>query len=252
MSVTEKLLRVYRVDRQLAGLKGRLSGAQRFLDEQIRLLHGIESRQTETNQKFKKLQAEVGDRESEIARLDERITLLRDRMNSANTNKEYKAFLTEMNTHKAERGHVEEDALERMARVDDLKAELATLDNEQAERDRMRQVAEHDRDERRASVQDRLNELEAERLEVVKGVPGDALAMYEHLHAERDEEAMAPVQIQDRKRHEYNCGSCMIALPIESVSALLSHGGLTTCVSCGCILYLESETAAALLPTEKR
>ncbi len=116
----------------------------------------------------------------------------------------------------------------------------------------MRQVAEQERDGHKLSVQDRVNELERERIEVIKDVPPGPLGTYEHLLAERDEEAMGPVEIVDRKRHEYNCGSCMIALPIESVSALLSHGDMTVCVSCGCILYLEEATAEALQPTAKR
>jgi uncharacterized protein len=252
MSVTEKLLRVYRVDRQLAGLKGRLTGAQRFLEGQLGQLASLEEKHTESHQRLLKLKAESGEHESEISALDERIATLRERMNSANTNKEYKALLTEVNTHKAERGHLEETTIELMTRIEELEAEVASLVEQRTERDKMRQVAEHERDEHKLSVQDRVNELERERAEVAKDVPAAALSIYEHLLAERDEEAMGPVEIVDRKRHEYNCGSCMIALPIESVSALLSHGGLTVCVSCGCILYLEEATAEALHPASKR
>lgn len=252
MSVTEKLLRVYRVDRQLAGLKGRLTSAQRFLDGQLGHLASLEQKQTDAQQRLLKLKAEAGEHESEIAALDERITMLRDRMNSANTNKEYKALLTEVNTHKAERGHLEETTLELMTRIEALEAEVASLVEQRTERDKMRHVAEQERDGHKLSVQDRVDELERERAEVIKDVPPGPLGTYEHLLAERDEEAMGPVEIVDRKRHEYNCGSCMIALPIESVSALLSHGDMTVCVSCGCILYLEEATAEALQPTAKR
>ena len=66
----------------------------------------------------------------------------------------------------------------------------------------------------------------------------------------REEEAMAPIEIADRKRHEYHCGSCMMSLPVETMSALLSHGELTRCVSCGCILYLEESTRETM--TSKR
>jgi len=36
---------------------------------------------------------------------------------------------------------------------------------------------------------------------------------------------------------------------METVSGLLSHGGLTRCPSCQVILYLEEDTAKQLQPT---
>ena len=252
MNVTESLLRVYRVDRQLAGLKGRLTSAQRFLDGQVAQVASLDAKHKDMHQRLLKLKAEAGEQDVEIASLDERITLLRDRMNSASTNKEYKALLTEVNTHKAERGHLEDTALKLITRIEELDAEDKSLIDQRAERDKMRQVAEHERDEHKTGVQGRVDELERERDEVAKDVTPGALDQYEALFLERNEEAMGSVEIVDHKRHEYNCGSCMIALPVESVSTLLGHGSLTVCVSCGCILYLEEATVEALQPASKR
>ena len=127
MNVTESLLRLYRVDRQLAGLKGRLTSAQRFLDGQLAQVAALDVKHDDAHKRLLKLKAEAGERDVEIASLDERITMLRERMNSASTNKEYKALLTEVNTHKAERGHIEDDALKLMARIEELDAEDKSL-----------------------------------------------------------------------------------------------------------------------------
>ena len=67
----------------------------------------------------------------------------------------------------------------------------------------------------------------------------------------RGEEAMGAIEIVDRKRHEYHCGSCMMALPMETVNGLLSSGRLTRCSSCQCIMYLTREDEERLRTTKK-
>ena len=83
MTVTEKLLRVYMVDRQLAGLKGRLSGSQRFLDEQSRQLGSLSEEHSTVSTKLKKLEASIANQEGEVASLDERIRDARRRQRIA-------------------------------------------------------------------------------------------------------------------------------------------------------------------------
>ena len=63
---------------------------------------------------------------------------------------------------------------------------------------------------------------------------------------------MAPIEEQDRKRHEMTCGSCMMSVPVETLSALLSGSRLIRCVSCGCILYMEKELAALMQPAASK
>ena len=252
MSVTEKLLRVFRVDQQLGGLQERLKGAEKFLDEQTKQLKGIDTKRDSIQSQLKQMQATIADHEGEMARLDARVETLREQMNSAKTNKEYKAFLTEVNTFKADRGQQETAALELMTKADVLKKQLAELDSQTGNRDKVRQVAAGDRDKREDEIKDRLAQLRAEREKLVAEVPADVLKMYAELVRTKGDEAMAPLQELDRRHHEYHCGSCQMALPIETVAALIKSQVVTRCVSCGCLLYIEKETADTVQPTTKR
>lgn len=81
--------------------------------------------------------------------------------------------------------------------------------------------------------------LKAEREELAGDVPASALSTYADLVDRLDEDAMAAIEIADRKRHEFHCGACMMLVPVEAMSSLLSHGSITQCPSCGCILFLE-------------
>lgn len=252
MSVTEKLLRVFRVDQQLGGLQSRLHAAERFLNEQTRQLQEIESKRTQLEGQLKQIQVGVSDHEGEMARLDAKMEKLREQMNSAKTNKEYKAFLTELNTFKADRSSLETEALEQMTKADALKKQVADLEAQRAERDKVRQVAAAERDARAEEIKDRLNQLKAERDKLVAEVPADAMKLYLDLVRTKGDEVMAPVEELDRRHHEYHCGSCQMTLPIETVAALIKSQVVTRCVSCGCILYIEKETAATVQPAAKR
>lgn len=245
MDVTRKLLKVFRVDQQIRGLQSRLRGAERFLKEQVRQLADIETTRTSIQGQLRQLKASVANLELETKQIDQHIEELRDRMNQAKTNKEYKALLTEVNTFKERRGALDDNELGHLDKVEKLEAQLAELESAHAERTKMREVAEQDRQKREDEIRDRLEELKRQRAELVSDVPRDALDVYERLLTERGEDAMAPLEVVDRKRHEYICGSSMMSVPMETAMSLLS-GKLTLSPNDGCILYLTEETADAL------
>jgi predicted nucleic acid-binding Zn-ribbon protein len=256
MSVTEKLLRVFRVDQQLNGLQGRLRAAERFLGEQTKQLAQIDTKRDTLATQLKQLQAVIADHEGEMARFDAKIEHLREQMNSAKTNKEYKAFLSEMSTFKAEKGNAETAALEHMTKVDELKKQLAELDSQKAERVKVQKVASDDRGQRADEIKDRLAQLKTEREALAKEVPADAMVLYLDLVRKKGEDAMAPVEELDRRRHEYSCGACQMAVPVETVSALIrgtaANSPVVRCVSCGCLLYIEKEVADRLQPGQAK
>jgi len=250
MDITSRLLRVYQLDRQLAGLQSRLRTAERFLDEQTGQLKALDAKRAAVALQSKQIAASVANQENDIRSTEERLEHLREQMNNARTNKEYKGFLTEVNLLKADKAKVEEEALAQMTRADELKEQLVQLDAQRDERERMRAVAETDCATRKAEIADRLEALTKERAKAAAEVSADVLSQYERLFELRDEDAMAPVEIADRKRHEYNCGACMMSLPMETSISLLS-GKLTICSNCQCILYLPAEAAEAITPNKK-
>ena len=252
MSVTEKVLRVFRADQQLGGLQGRLRAADTFLEEQTRLLAQIDAKRDAVTAQLRQAQASAANHEGEMARLDAKIETLREQMNNAKTNKEYKAFLTELSTFKADRSTSETAALEQMTKLDELKKQAAELEVQRAEREKVRKVASDERAKRAEEIKDRLSQLKAERAAMAKEVPADAMAVYTDLVHRLGDEAMGAVQELDRRRHEYSCGSCQMAVPVETVSSLIRgstvNAPLVRCVSCGCLLYIEKEVADRLHP----
>lgn len=251
MDLTAKLLRVYQVDRQLEGLESRLHKAERFLSEQQKHLEDLEQQHKALQSQIRQLKASAGNLETEIQGFDSHIAKLREQMNSAQTNKEYKALLVEVNTIKAERDRREEEAIGLLTKVDELTQQLSAVDQLRADREKMRQVAEGERSEREGEIKDRVEELRTKREHLAKEVPAEVLAVYAGLVRQLGEEAMAQLEVVDRRRHEYNCGACMMGIPMEMGISLLS-GKITRCPSCGCILYLTEETTVQITPAEKK
>lgn len=248
MDVTAKLLRVFNVDKQLRGLQSRLGSAERFLSKQTKEIEGIDSQRSTLESQLKQHTAQAADFEGEMGRLDAKMAAIRKQMDAAQTNKEYKAFLTEINTFKADRDALETKALELMTKSDELKKQLAELTSKRTDREQVQKVAAGERDERYKEIETRLKELEAERATLAGEVPADVMAVFQRLVDQRGDDAMGPVEIADRKRHEYHCGVCMMALPVDVVSGLMSSGNLTLCRSCDCILYLDDEGKKAFQP----
>ena len=251
MNESKKLWAVYQAERKLRGLQSKLNAAERFLAEQERQLVSIGQQQDSLTSQLRQIEASAKEGEDEVARIDARIEKLREEMNVARTNKEYQAFLVEINALKIERGRAEEEALGLLEKAEAIKAEIGQSTENQTERNRVRDVALQERDSRNSEIKDRVKELKAERDKLASEVEPRVLADLERLLEDRDEDAMAGIEVIDKRRHEINCASCMMSLPIELLSQLL-RGKLTNCSNCGCFLHLDEETAAILQPASSK
>lgn len=247
MSLTDSLLTLYRVEAQVRGLRGRLESAQNYLTAQTQQLEELREQHQELRTRTHQIQAKIGNLEGETAAIDTRIEKLRNELNMASTNKQYTAVLTELNTVKLSRNEVDDQILEEMERIDQIKEQLAKLDSDIAERDKIRASAENELQRRNEEVGDRLAELEAQREVAAAEVPAAERAIFNEMADTYSGEAMAAVKEISRRSREYACGECNMYLPFETVAALMGAiNTLVRCHACGRILFLQDETRGAL------
>ncbi len=252
MTETDRLLKVFQVDNSIDGLQGRLRAAERFLAEQERQLGELDKQKSANETELKQTKAAAANAEGEAKRLEGHINELREKMNSAASNKEYQAYLAEIATFKEQQEQQEAVALDLMGRVETLSGSNQEIVQAHEEREGMRRVAKQQRDDRQSEIADRLEELKQERETIVAEVPEHTLAHYVRVRGQLGDEAMAPVEVVDVKRHEFVCGISMLAVPVETVSALLSHGRVTVDPQSGASLYLSEEARKAMEPVSKR
>ncbi len=248
MGSIDTLLNLHRVDSQVRALRHRLDSAKRNLQAQTRLLETADQQLQELSSHKRQIQATIGNLESEVAGIDQRLEKLRTELNSAVTNKQYSAVLTELNTVKLDRSGLEDRVLQEMERIEQLDQQFAEIESQRGDRATVRDAARHELEQREAEVGDRLTELGTERDAAAAEVPGAELAVFNEMADCYDGEAMAPIEEVDRRHREYACGACNMHIPFEQVVVLL--GGCDTlvrCTACTRILYLQEETRGALV-----
>lgn len=251
MSLIESLLNLHRVDAQVRGLRSRLTSAERYLAAQNKQVNDLLGQQHELQVRRKHLQASIANQEMEIKGIDERIEKLRGELNSSATNKQYTALLHELNTVKAQRAAIEDKLLGDMEQLEKLHEQFTLLEGQVAERTKVRDLAQHQLDERTADVGQRLSELESERSAAAAVVPASALAIFDDLADTYDGEVMAAVEEIDRKHRDYSCAACNMTLPFDHISQLTSkrEGSaevLLRCPSCSRILHMQDEMRGTL------
>jgi len=241
MSITDRLLHLYRIDQQIQGLTTRVHAARTYAQSQKQQLSELEARRRAAQTQARQIAATAANLETDVKGLDERIESLRKRMNEANSAKEYKATLTELNTFKADRERLETEALEALGKVDAMNAQIAEMESQMEQRRKVHDVAVAQLDREESEIAARLAELKESRKAAIAAVPGAALADFEQLARRNEGEAMAEIIEEDRRRQEYCCGACNMTVPVELVSVLLRRSTLANCPSCKRILYMSEE-----------
>jgi predicted nucleic acid-binding Zn-ribbon protein len=249
MTVTAKLLRLFRVDQQLRGLRSRLDGAERFLNEQTKQLKDLETKHSTMSADLKKLKTAVAGDETESKTIQARIDSLREKMNATKTNKEYSALVTEVKNLEAKKKTLEDGELDRMGKSEDLAKQDAEMLAKIEERRLIANKAKEDRDAKAAEIKDRLAELVSERAEAAKDVPADVLRVFEDQVLRKGDDAMVRVEVLDRRNHDWACSGCFMALTVETINKL-STGGFTRCNNCECILYTEEDVVSKKKPKD--
>jgi predicted nucleic acid-binding Zn-ribbon protein len=241
-SLTDRLRKLYLVDRQIQAIRGKVDANQRYLDAQTRKLEQLQRQTDELQQQVKEGKSHAHTTETEANVLEERITKLRDQMNTVTNNKEYSALLVEVNTLKIDKSKLEDQALEHLSTVEQQQSDLDTLTEQGGAQQKVVDAGATELKESQDAIAERLAELNTQREEALLEMPDDVLARYQKLLVDHDGEALAPIEEQDRKRMEYTCGECYMTLPVQVVNSTLSDANQpTTCTNCGRILYAEDE-----------
>ncbi len=248
MTLMDNLLALFRLDSQLRGLQSRLDTAKRYADAQARQYDLLQSQKSDLERLSKQVQAGLMSLEVEASSLDERMNKLREELNSAQTNKQYSAFLAELNTLKSNRGELDKRIFAEMERLEQLKADGEAVVNSLEEREKVRTLAIAQLKEREDEIGQSLAELQQQRDAAASAVPDRELGIFNHLADSYEGEAMAHVLEVDRRHREYACGACNMHLPFEAVSLLTSNvKRLVQCTACQRILFMQEETRGSLV-----
>jgi predicted nucleic acid-binding Zn-ribbon protein len=235
------LVKLYKADQKLREAQGRLDATTKNVRIQDRRVRDLNDKITAAQKQLKEQQARAGNMDLDLKSRDAHIEKLRTQQQNAKNNKEYQAFLIEINTGKVDRTKVEEDAIKVMESNEKLAAELkelqAQLEGEQAKAATMKaQITGQT-----AALQAEIDAIKPEREAAAQAVPPKARAAFDRLADRFEGEAMSPLIKPDRRREEYACSACMMDLVRDVYNKLHSRDELVFCTSCQRILYIPED-----------
>ena len=173
---------------------------------------------------------------------EEHVSKLRTSLNSAKTNKEYAAILTQLNGLKADNAKVEEQVLVVMQDTEALIEEETKAKEHVAQEEARLEEMKKFTAEEISRLDGMIETLAAQRAEAAKSVPALALTAFERIAGNYDGEGMANIEIHGNKApYDYVCGGCYMTLNAEHVNALRTRDEIRTCDNCQRILYLKEE-----------
>lgn len=235
------LLKLQSIEHDLSHVRRRLRSKENAIQALQARIDDMAAQHEDLLDLVRRRQADAGKHELELKSREEQIAKLRTQLNSAKTNKEYAATLTQINTLKAENSKLEDDILKVMQGVDVAKVDAekvaAQIDEENK---RLGEVSALNAEEI-AKLTAMYEDLQSRRDQAAAEVPEDVRKVFDRLADAHDGDAMATVEIIDPKHGEFSCGGCYMSLRAEHYNALLMRDEVRRCESCGRILYLEVE-----------
>ena len=235
------LVKLFQADQKLREAQGRLEATTKNVRVQDRRVRDLNDKIAAASHKLRERQATSKNLDLDLKTRDAQIEKLRTQQQQAKNNKEYQAFLVEINTGKVDRNKVEEEALKVLGEVEQLQAELKEL-GEQLEVEKAKLATmQGEIGAKTADVQAEIDRLKPERDAAAAAVPKKALEAFDRIADRFDGEAMAPIFKPDRRLEEYACSACNMDLVRDVYNKLHSRDELVFCPSCRRILYIPDE-----------
>ncbi len=241
--VLHGLIKLQSVENRLRAAKAKLARCRRNViiqENQVRnIQNALEAKKEEiqlTKVQFDRLELEIRSKDKAIAKL-------RASLNSAKTNKEYAAVLTQLNTTKADNSKVETQSLELLKVIEVDEAECQEIEKQIKEQKQQLEKVRADSERSAVRYQAEIDEIQAEWDELAKAVPADALEVFNRVAETYDGQAVVAIDQQEGKTVVYSCGGCFMGITAESINMLLTKDEIIRCPNCTRIIVLaESET----------
>ena len=184
-------------------------------------------------------QSAVDQLELEVKTHEDRTTQLREALNKSKTNKEYAALLTEINTGKADNSKLEDQILEGMNRLEELRAEEQVIHSKIEDEKQALANAHKAADAFEQDSQAEVEALGRERAEAASAVPPRTLSVFERVAERHDGEALARLVNPHPKRQEFMCDGCNMGVTLEQYAKLQAGSDIQVCNSCGRVLFID-------------
>jgi len=236
--VLNGLIKLQSVENRLRAAKAKLARSRRSVTVQENQIRSLQSALEAKKEEVQLARLQSDRLELELKMRDQEVTKLRASLNSAKTNKEYAAVLTQLNTTRADNSKIETQVLELMKAVDVDQEECANIQKQIEEQKQELEQTRKKVESSAAEFEAEIAKIQAEWNDVAKGIPRKALEIFNRVAETYDGEAVVKIEEQEGRTSAYSCGGCYMGVPAESVNVLMTKDDILRCPNCTRILVL--------------
>ncbi len=235
--VIRQLLEVQDKDERIATLQQMVDSVPAEKAQISEELQGAEDKLNNAKEGLQKIQSKINDLDSKIQACQARINQLNAKSVEVKKNDEYRAILDQIETIKKQISDHEDAQLELMEGTEGAKEAFDQAQKEKEQGDARIHAAQQDLDVRQKNCEEQVAKLKAERDEMVKSIPMDIRRLYERLSAQQRvgvpfRKGVVPIV-------DNCCAACHLTVPPDKRLKAQAGNGITTCGTCGAMLYVE-------------
>jgi predicted nucleic acid-binding Zn-ribbon protein len=235
------LVKLFKAEQKLREAQARLESAARHVRIQERRTNELAEKLKLAQKELKENQAKAAELDLELQSRDAAIERLRTQQQTAKNNKEYQAFLIEINTGKVDRNKIEDDAMKLLETVERAQNEAGIMQQQlEAEQAKLATLHAESGDTIKRLTAD-VDALRPARDAAFEATPLKAQDAFNRIVDRFEGEALAPLEKPDRRREEYLCGGCNMSLVADVYNKLHSRDDLVYCPSCRRMLYIPDD-----------
>lgn len=206
-----------------------------------RKYHASEQRFIQAQEAFLKLKAdheaivkERKGKEQDLKIAEEKITKLKLHLSDLKTNKEYQAYMSEIEAAKSVQGKIEEQLLLLMDKAEQIQKDVAAQEAVVVVETQAFQIEKTQGDARAGQLAEALDTLAREWTIYAEGMDAKMLEVYCRLLTGGKGVAVVPLDGQ-------TCGGCHFMLPPQQVAEVKTGGKTLRCSYCHRFLYAKSD-----------
>lgn len=234
------LRKLQNVENRLRAVKVKLERCRRSVILQENQVRNLQNAFDAKKEEILLTRVQADRLELELKSKDEVIIKLRAALNTAKTNKEYSAILTQLNTSKADNSKLENQILDLMKIIEADEADCAKLQEEIDREKQKLQEIRGDADALAAKYEAQIVEIQKEWDAAAENIPQESLQIFNRVAETYDGQAMAMVELHGGRTESYSCGGCFMGVPSETANMLMTRDDVLRCPNCTRILVIET------------
>lgn len=224
------LVEIQGIDKTISDLKEKKRRLPEIIEEAKKSFEDAKGNLERAKAELERLIKERRGKERELEAHEDKITKLKNRLSEVKTNKEYQAYLIEIETANKERGNIEEEVLTIMESLDSKGMDVEEEEKLLSEEEKKLNIEIKRLDAEIEKINKELGELTSVHLSLSERIEKPLLNNYTHLKEIRKDIAVVPIS-------NGACLGCLLQLPPQLVAEAKKNEKIMTCSYCHRILY---------------